>query len=257
MRLSNSADALFAAELPNGLFIDNALYQSVLRDSSKRRMRLLGSCSGDKVREAKLAMVIEESELRTSLEVGEGGLGHNWLIFAGEWRRYPRLSRDIYGALLEREQRPDCDSMAWITSFPLFEEDLDNKGRLTFACHPFLLPEHVDTMQAATRNSELLALRGQAFDLVMNGEELGSGSMLISDREVQQRMFHALGLSRAFVRQRFGDAVDALLDGAPPVGGFGFGFDRLVASLADCEHIRDVMAFPKTKTGGCVVLTDN
>ncbi len=249
--------ALFAAKLPPGLTVDAALADIMAVEAGKRHARLLGSCNSQRFQDRGLAVEVAEPELARAVGLDRGGHDHDWLIFAGEWRRHQRLSRDLYGALAARPERPSGDSLVWVTSFPIFEEDTASKGRLAFACHPFLLPEDPDATMRATRNSELLAQRGQAIDLVMNGEELGSGSMLISDRELQMRVFHALGLSRGGVRETFGAALDALQDGAPPIGGFGLGFDRLVASLADCNHIRDVIAFPKTKTGSCIVFGDS
>ena len=133
----------------------------------------------------------------------------------------------------------------WVTEFPLFE-DLDEDGRPIPAHHPFTMP-HPDDLDLL--GSDPLRVRSRAYDLVLNGWELGSGSVRISTPDIQQRVFAALGLDEVTASQRFGFLLDAFRYGAPPHAGFAVGIDRLVAVLVGEDNIREVIAFPKTQSG--------
>jgi aspartyl-tRNA synthetase len=135
----------------------------------------------------------------------------------------------------------------WITDFPMF--DPTDEGGVTSSHHPFTAPDRVDF--DPTDAEELLALRSRAYDLVVNGEELGGGSIRISDRDVQRRVFAALGLRDEEVRQRFGFFLRALDFGAPPHGGIALGMDRTVSMILDTPSIREVIAFPKNRSAVC------
>jgi len=136
-------------------------------------------------------------------------------------------------------------NLLWVTDFPLFE-GLDSEGRPIPAHHPFTMP-HPDDLDRL--DTEPLAVRSQAYDLVLNGWELGSGSVRIHRPDVQQRIFSFLGIEPKQAQARFGFLLDAFRHGAPPHAGFAFGIDRLVALLAGEENIREVIAFPKTQSG--------
>lgn len=133
----------------------------------------------------------------------------------------------------------------WITEFPLFE-DVDENGRPIPAHHLFTMP-HADDVDLL--ETDPLAVRSQSYDLVMNGWELGSGSVRIHLADVQQRVFSAVGIDPERAERRFGFLLDAFRYGAPPHAGFAFGIERLVAILAGEENIREVIAFPKSQTG--------
>ncbi len=133
----------------------------------------------------------------------------------------------------------------WITEFPLFE-GLDGEGRPVPAHHAFTMP-HPDDLDRL--ESDPLSVRSQSYDLVLNGWELGSGSIRIHRADIQSRIFSVLGISEAEAQARFGFLLDAFRYGAPPHGGFAVGLDRLVAILAGEENIREVIAFPKTQSG--------
>lgn len=137
----------------------------------------------------------------------------------------------------------------WVVDFPLFES-LDDAGNPVPAHHPFTMPHADDVALLDTGDpNDLLKVRSQAYDLVLNGWELGSGSVRIHRGDLQQRMFSLLGISEEEAQGKFGFLLDAFRFGAPPHAGFAFGIDRLVALLAGEENIREVIAFPKTQSG--------
>lgn len=133
----------------------------------------------------------------------------------------------------------------WVTEFPMYE-GLDDEGNPIAAHHPFTMP-HPDDFDLM--ESDPLAVRSQAYDLVLNGWELGSGSVRIHRADIQARVFRSLGISDEEAENRFGFLMGAFKYGAPPHAGFAFGIDRLVAIFAGAETIREVIAFPKTQSG--------
>ncbi|WP_346838968.1 aspartate--tRNA ligase [Microbulbifer sp. SAOS-129_SWC] len=141
-----------------------------------------------------------------------------------------------------------CDwAPLWVVAFPMFEENDD--GSLTALHHPFTAPS---CSPEELEKSPLDAL-SRAYDMVLNGTELGGGSVRIHDQDMQQAVFRILGIGEAEQREKFGFLLDALKYGAPPHGGLAFGLDRLVMLMTDSDSIRDVIAFPKTQTAACVM----
>ncbi len=139
----------------------------------------------------------------------------------------------------------------WVTDFPFFEYD-ETEKRYQAKHHPFTSP-HPEDMDKLEMNPE--AVRSRAYDLVLNGTEIGGGSIRIHDRQLQERMFSALGMKPDEYQQKFGFLLKALSSGAPPHGGMALGFDRLIMMLRGEDSIRNVIAFPKTQKASCV-LTD-
>jgi len=133
-------------------------------------------------------------------------------------------------------------SFLWVTDFPLFERD-PQSGRLQAVHHPFTAPNFadLDRLESAPET-----VRAQAYDVVLNGTELGGGSIRISDPALQSRIFSLLGIDEATATARFGFLLEGLRSGAPPHGGIAFGFDRIAMQLAGAGSLRDVIAFPKT-----------
>ncbi len=194
---------------------------------------------------------LSESELARaakSLELAEGDLA--LLVAApvataraalGELRL--RLARE-YGLVAEGRHE-----FLWVTGFPLFE--WDDEASRWFSCHhPFSAPVAADVPHLA---SDPGAVRAQAYDIVLNGAELGGGSIRIHDSALQSRIFEVLGMSPDEARSRFGFLLDALSYGAPPHGGIALGLDRLVMMMAGAESLRDVIAFPKTTSASCLM----
>ena len=153
-----------------------------------------------------------------------------------------RVRREVIARLAPKASA--AHAFAWVVDFPLFEPDPET-GAPVFAHHPFTAPHPDDVGKL---DSDPFACRALHYDAVYNGNELGSGSIRITDAGIQRRVFAHLGLDAAAVDARFGFLLRALQSGAPPHGGFAVGFDRVVMLLAGAASLRDVIAFPKTTT---------
>ncbi|HSK06341.1 MAG TPA: aspartate--tRNA ligase [Acidimicrobiia bacterium] len=188
-----------------------------------------------------VAKFLDESEL-AGVEAALGASpGDVLLLCADRWR----LVVEVLGSLRNELLRPaghDDLAFLWVIDFPLFEEDED--GSITFSHHPFTSPISLDEMRDNPRGA-----LSQAYDVVLNGVELGSGSVRIHDPGVQRQVFEILGIDADTAERRFGWFLEALRYGSPPHAGFAFGIDRLVMVLQGESSIREVIPFPKTQTG--------
>ncbi|MPZ52694.1 MAG: aspartate--tRNA ligase [Acidimicrobiia bacterium] len=180
----------------------------------------------------------EQSGLISRLEAS---LGDVLLIAADRWKT---VSQVLGGLRLDLGRPNTQDELAflWVTGFPMFEEEDD--GTRTFSHHPFTSPVSIDEMVSDPDRAI-----SQAYDAVLNGVELGSGSIRIHDPAVQRQVFEVLGIDEETAERRFGWFLEALEYGTPPHGGFAFGIDRLAMVLQGEDSIRDVIPFPKTQTG--------
>ncbi len=197
--------------------------------------------AGDGALEGPILKFLSDEE-RAGLPGEPGDL----LLFVADER--PVVNK-VLGLLRLEVGRPPVNEgglqAVWVVDFPLFD-GVDDAGRPMSAHHPFTMPHQEDLDLLDT---DPLAVRSQAYDLVLNGWELGSGSVRIHRADVQQQVFRVLGIEADEAQQKFGFLLDAFRYGAPPHAGFAFGIDRLVALLAGEENIREVIAFPKTQSG--------
>jgi len=199
-----------------------------------------------------VAKFVDDALSRALLE-GAGTADGDIVLFVAD--ADPRIARTAAGRLRGHLGQqlvltsPDVFGFVWITDFPMFERDPES-GRLVAMHHPFTSPRPDDLELLET---DPLAVRARAYDVVVNGQEVGGGSIRIHDSEVQSRVFSALGIGQDEARAKFGFLLEALSFGAPPHGGLAFGFDRLVAILAGTDSIRDVIAFPKTTRAACLM----
>ncbi|HMU79715.1 MAG TPA: aspartate--tRNA ligase [Microthrixaceae bacterium] len=202
-----------------------------------------------------IAKFLSEAELAGIAERLGAAEGDLLFLVADDWA----TTCHVLGLLRLELGRPPVDEggrqLLWVVDFPLFESIDPATGRPVSAHHPFTMPHAEDLgllAEVASGDGDaesLLAVRSQAYDLVLNGWELGSGSVRIHRPDVQQQIFGLLGISEAEAQHKFGFLLDAFRFGAPPHAGFAFGIDRLVALLVGEENIREVIAFPKTQSG--------
>jgi len=174
------------------------------------------------------------------------------ILFAAD---SPRIVNDVLGNLRNSlaaklgEIPEDKFDFVWITDFPMFEYDEEEK-RYKAMHHPFTSPREEDLDLLET---DPASVRARAYDLVLNGSEIGGGSMRIYRSDIQQRVFSALGIDGEQAEEKFGFLLEALRYGAPPHGGIALGIDRILAIITGSESIRDVIAFPKTQKGTCLM----
>jgi len=194
--------------------------------------------------ESPVAKFLSESEQLALVDAMGASAGDLLLIVAGQ----RSMARDVLGALrLDLGRPPIAEGglhFLWVVDFPLFEAGED--GSPAPMHHPFTMPHPEDIARLET---DPLSVRAQAYDLVLNGWELGSGSVRIHRPDIQQRIFSLMGIDEKEAQERFGFLLDAFRFGAPPHAGFAVGIDRFTAILAGEENIREVIAFPKTQSG--------
>jgi aspartyl-tRNA synthetase len=193
-----------------------------------------------------VAKFLSDGEVAAVKSAMGAATGDLILIVADEWM----TCCEVLGTLRNDLGRPPVHQgpykYVWVVEFPLFVGVDKETGRPKPGHHPFCMPhpDDVDKM-----DSDPLSVRSIAYDLVLNGWELGSGSIRIHEPELQQKVFAALGIDDEQAQKKFGFFLNPFEYGAPPHGGFAFGLDRLVAILAGEDNIREVIAFPKTQNG--------
>jgi aspartyl-tRNA synthetase len=192
-----------------------------------------------------LARFLDDTESQAIRNVDGAEVGDMVFCVADEYAAACKVLGALRVTLGSRPVGEGPHHYVWVTEFPLFE-GIDDDGNLQAAHHPFTMP-HPDDLELLS--SDPVKVRSQAYDLVLNGWELGSGSVRIHRADIQSQVFSALGISDEEAENRFGFLLGAFKYGAPPHAGFAFGIDRLVAIFAGEENIREVIAFPKTQSG--------
>ena len=207
--------------------------------------RVSGDAGGTLEVDSPLASVLGDDERDGLLAAADARAGDLVLAVSDEHRVACRVLGQLRLELCGKPVGEGPHRYVWVVEFPMFEA-IGADGHPVAAHHPFTMPHPDDLDLMAT---DPLSVRSQAYDLVLNGWELGSGSVRIHRADVQARVFSALGISDEEAESRFGFLTGAFRYGAPPHAGFAFGIDRLAAVLAGEESIREVIAFPKTQSG--------
>ena len=198
-----------------------------------------------------IAKFFSEEQLANILATAKAEAGDLVMFIADK----PAVVAQALGALriemAKRRNLIDNDALAfaWVVDFPMFEYDEEEK-RYVAMHHPFTSPRDEDLELLATDPGKVYA---KAYDMVLNGTEIGGGSIRIHRRDVQKQIFSAIGLSDEEAQEKFGFMMNAFEYGAPPHGGLAFGLDRLIMIMAQRDSIRDVIAFPKTQSAACVM----
>jgi aspartyl-tRNA synthetase len=190
----------------------------------------------------------EKEQIKTRLDMEPGDL----VFFVAD---QPKVTNEALGHLRNHIGEKlglidkDAFNFVWVTHFPLMEyDDVENRNQALH--HPFTAPLEEDYDKL---DSDPVSVKSRAYDLVLNGFEIGGGSIRIHRKEVQEHVFKALGLTPETYEEKFGFLISALESGAPPHGGIAFGFDRLVMLMCGQTSIRDVIAFPKTQRAACLL----
>jgi aspartyl-tRNA synthetase len=241
-------DALAGGGTVRGLNVGPVEWSRARADALTERAKELGAkglvwmvVEEDGSLRSPVAKFLDEGEIDGIKDAFDAGHGDVILIAADRWR----LAVEVLGTLRNDLLRPaghDELAFLWVVDFPLFEEEED--GSITFSHHPFTAPASLDEMRDNPKGAV-----SKAYDAVLNGVELGSGSVRIHDPEVQRQVFEILGIGAETAERRFGWFLEALRYGTPPHAGFAFGIDRLVMVLQGESSIREVIPFPKTQSG--------
>jgi len=251
--------AFATAKSIKGLRVDAATYPEAAAsgrsklDAFTDRAKQMGAkglvwikVGDDLALDSPVAKFLSDAERAALLKQMQAKAGDLLLLVADEWS----TSCEVLGHLRNDIGRPPVHEgpyrYVWVIDFPLFVGVNATTGKPQPGHHPFCQP-HPDDIERL--ESDPMSVRALAYDLVLNGWELGSGSIRIHDPEMQRRVFRQLGISDEDADRRFGFFLQPFKYGAPPHGGFAFGTDRLVAILAGEENIREVIAFPKTQSG--------
>jgi aspartyl-tRNA synthetase len=246
--MSNTQRKAFAQEIDRTVGPDLAFLDVRRLEKSADYAALAQRIDATAAKNCKLERVEPENRLivlSPRLCTTAPAMDHLWLYKkAGQLRlELAKRFQDEHKAF-EKKGTADDYKFLWVTDFPFFEWDEETKT-WTFAHHPFTSP-HEDDLKAGRMESDPEAVRALAYDIVLNGTELGSGSIRIHRQDVQQQIFRALGMSDEEAKERFGFFLEALQYGTPPHGGIALGLDRLVMILAGASSLREVIAFPKT-----------
>jgi aspartyl-tRNA synthetase len=204
-------------------------------------------CNADGTFKSSVDKFYSEADLKTMAEKADAKSGDLLLILSGDLDKTRKQLNELRLHLAQTLglRNPNVFKPLWVLDFPLLEWEAD-LGRYHAMHHPFTSPKPEDFHLLESNPG---AVRANAYDLAMNGVELGGGSIRIHDKTLQSRMFDLLGFTKEEAQAQFGFLMNAFEFGAPPHGGLAFGLDRLVATMGGSESIRDYIAFPKNNSG--------
>lgn len=257
-KVTNDAETIVAIAVPGASEYTrkqtDELTEWVKRPQIGMTGLLFVKCNQDGSFKSSVDKFFNEDRLRSIAEFCGAQPGDLILILTGKEALTRKAISELRLEIGERLglRNPDVYKPLWVLDFPLFEYDEDN-GTWAAKHHPFTAPkpEQIELMSNPARFGEIKA---NAYDIVLNGTEIGGGSIRIFQRDLQQKMFAALGLSQEEAQEKFGFLLGAFEYGAPPHGGIAFGFDRFCALLGGQESIRDFIAFPKNNAGRDMML---
>lgn len=206
---------------------------------------------GETENRSSVGKVLTAEEIQTLISQAEAKPGDLICIVSGKSDEVYTILGALRCELAARLNLIPKDEFAflWVVDFPLFEYS-EEEDRYVAKHHPFTLPNEEDLDKLETDPG---SVRAKAYDIILNGVELGGGSLRIYQKDLQARMFRALGFTDEAARERFGFLLDAFRYGTPPHGGMAYGLDRMIMLMAGCDSIRDVIAFPKVQNASCLM----
>ncbi|HRP89205.1 MAG TPA: aspartate--tRNA ligase [Edaphocola sp.] len=257
-KVTNEAESILAISVPNGADYTRKQTDEITEWVKRPQIGMTGmlfiKCNADGSYKSSVDKFFDEERLKQIAEVCHAQSGDIILILAGNEDKTRAAMANLRLEMAERLgfRKPEEFAPLWVIDFPLFEWNEDDQ-RYYAKHHPFTAPkpEQATLLSQPDRLGEIYA---NAYDIVLNGTEIGGGSIRIFQKEMQKEMFKALGLSEEEAQEQFGFLLGAFEYGAPPHGGLAFGFDRLCALLGGDESIRDYIAFPKNNSGRDVML---
>lgn len=257
-KVFNEAETILAIAVPGGAEFTRKQLDDLTEWVKRPQIGMSGvvnvKCNADGSMKSSVDKFFNEEKLKEIGEFCGAAKGDLILILAGGETRTRKAMSEMRLEMGNRLgfRNPDEYKPLWVIDFPLFEYDEEGK-RWVARHHPFTSPkpEQIQLMDDLSRYGEIKA---NAYDMVLNGTEIGGGSIRIYQRELQEKMFAALGMSKEESQDKFGFLMGAFEFGAPPHGGIALGFDRLCALLGGQESIRDFIAFPKNNSGRDVML---
>jgi aspartyl-tRNA synthetase len=250
----SDANKIILMKLPKVGIINKSDLDDLIGSANKCNFSFLGFSKRERVQTRKISSFkLHLDELSDFLSISSIPDDMDVTMWIGNFNEVNKL-RKIHYQILTRYHIPHSErAFVWIRNIPLFEKE-NPKGPIKPANHPFVSPANELEFLNTSKHKDLIHLHSNSLDLVLNGEEIGSGSIVNHNENVQRKIFQVLGYKNADIQKHFGYLMESLKFGLPPIGGLGLGIDRILAIFLGFDTIRDVIAFPKTKQGYCTVI---